>query len=65
MEIEIKINFHFQDEVKIEHRAQLENQSRERIFQMLNDDYTGGELIEDVDGTTYYGWWSINTEILA
>lgn len=79
MEIQITINYHWtcdqSIDIPVKHNEALEEDAQDRIFYMLKEGYTSGELFTSVrfgkdevpeedkdDGLTYSGWWSINTK---
>lgn len=76
MEIQITINFDWSrndgKSVKKTHREALEESAKERIFEMMKDGYTGGELSDSVrmdksdgkNGIEYSGSWSIDTKVI-
>jgi hypothetical protein len=57
-------------DIKSEHIEALEETATTRIFEMLAEGYTSGELYENIrmtdndpeDGVEYSGWWEITTK---
>jgi len=81
MKKKITIEYHWdcdsEIEIPIKHHEALEEDAQARIFDMMKEGYTSGELITSVrygkdvvpeedeeDGLSYTGWWGINTETL-
>ena len=69
MKQEIKITYQWSNqngnEVKERHREALEETAIKRIYEMMTDGYTSGELYDCMtdgeDGIEYSGWWSMTT----
>ena len=62
--IEIKFNWWCEDknikEVDFQVQDQLEGHAEQRIFQMRQEGYTSGELLEKINSVPYKGWFEIN-----
>jgi hypothetical protein len=63
----IRIKFWFQYSEELENldyseRERLEEQAKERIFEMIKEGYTSGELCESIDEKEFYGWWEYRIE---
>jgi len=75
MKREIKISYWWKKsenngEVLERHTDFLEESAQDRIFEMLNEGYTSGELFDNIsacdedtqNGVDYYGAWEASTE---
>ena len=77
MKRKIEINYNWKCDQEIEipehHKETLEEEAKNRIFEMIKEGYDQGELNTTVrygkdvvseedeeDGLTYSGWWSIS-----
>lgn len=69
----IKIEYWWREEtnkhIPKNHRDALHETAQERIYDMLKEGYTSGELQDNVfmndsdteDGVSYFGWWEIKS----
>lgn len=39
----------------------LDKSAKERITYMMGEDFTSGELNEDIEDINYQGWWEMTT----
>lgn len=59
-------------EIPTEHLEALEESAMDRVKEMMKEDYTGGELHDNIrmtdedgeDGIEYSGFWGLNAEIV-
>ena len=75
LEIEYHWNCDSSIDIPQQHREALEENAKKRIFEMIQEGYTSGELFTSVrygkdivpeededDGLEYSGWWSLTTK---
>lgn len=48
-------------DVDTDHYDDLQEHSNEHIPAQIAEGYTSGQLLLEVDGTNYQGWWEITT----
>ena len=74
MEKKISITYRWNDtNIKNKHKEALEETAQERIFEMIKEGYTSGELNDNIymtdddpeDGVEYSGWWEMTTETIS
>ena len=76
IERQIKITYRWSkddsSEIKTNHQEALDESAQSRIFEMMQQGYTSGELHDNVrmddedgeDGVEYSGWFEVSTETL-
>lgn len=60
MEFSIKINW-FGNDVSDLHEEELKDHACQRALSMIQEGYNAGELLYEVDGKNYQGWWNIQS----
>lgn len=63
----LKIDYHLdlsddEETLSFDEKEMLDKQCKKRVFEMIQEGYTSGELVESLDEATYYGWWYLNTK---
>lgn len=45
--------------IPLKHCPQLKESAMSRINEMLAEGYLDGELLDEIEGINYRGWWSV------
>lgn len=68
MKKEIIIKYWFTSDLDVlssDEKEELELQAKKTIFEnIVDNEYTSGELIETINEETFYGWWELKTKTL-
>lgn len=48
-------------EIPEKHREQLKDSARKRIDEIVDKGFSGGQLLDEIEGIEYRGWWDLTT----